>query len=94
MPILGTQPEAIHLAEDREEFSAVLTGAGLPAPRHGTASSFAEAREVAAEIGASSYLGVPDRNSAERQYARLEELGSHRDVFAELVRRPRERVGG
>ena len=49
---------------------------------------------VAAEIGAASYLGVPERNSAERQYARLEELGSHRDVFAELVRRPRERVGG
>ena len=49
--IVGTQPEAIHLAENREEFSAVLTGAGLPAPRHGTASSFAEAREVAAEIG-------------------------------------------
>jgi len=51
VPILGTQPEAIHLAEDREEFSAVLTGAELPAPRHGTASSFAEARDVAAEIG-------------------------------------------
>ncbi len=51
VPILGTQPEAIHLAEDREEFSAVLTAAGLPAPRHGTASSFAEARDVAAEIG-------------------------------------------
>ncbi len=51
VPILGTQPEAIHLAEDREEFSAVLAGAGLPAPRHGTASSFAEARDVAAEIG-------------------------------------------
>ncbi|HEY7100172.1 MAG TPA: carbamoyl-phosphate synthase large subunit, partial [Mycobacteriales bacterium] len=51
VPILGTQPEAIHLAEDREEFSAVLTGAGLPAPRHGTASSFAEARAVAADVG-------------------------------------------
>jgi carbamoyl-phosphate synthase large subunit len=50
VPILGTQPEAIHLAEDREEFSAVLTGAGLPAPRHGTASSFAEARAVAADV--------------------------------------------
>jgi carboxylate-amine ligase len=49
---------------------------------------------VAEEIGAASYLGVPEANSAERQYARLEELGSHRDVFAELVRRPRELVGG
>ncbi|MFL5917128.1 MAG: YbdK family carboxylate-amine ligase [Gaiellaceae bacterium] len=49
---------------------------------------------VAEEVGAASYLAVPDANSAERQYARLEGLGSHRDVFAELVRRPRELVGG
>jgi carboxylate-amine ligase len=49
---------------------------------------------VADEIGAAPYLAVPDANSAEHQYARLEELESHRDVFAELVRRPRELVGG
>jgi carboxylate-amine ligase len=49
---------------------------------------------AAEEIGAGPYLRLPERNAAERQYARLEELGSHRDVFAELVRRPRERVGG
>jgi carboxylate-amine ligase len=49
---------------------------------------------VAGEIGAAPYLAVPELNSTEWQYARLEELGSHRDVFAELVRRPRERVGG
>jgi carboxylate-amine ligase len=47
---------------------------------------------VAAEIGAAPYLTIPEANSAERQYARLSELESHRDVFAELVRRPRERV--
>ncbi|HYY03392.1 MAG TPA: YbdK family carboxylate-amine ligase [Gaiellaceae bacterium] len=47
---------------------------------------------VAAEIGAAAYLAIPEANAAERQYARLSELGSHRDVFAELVRRPRERV--
>ncbi len=46
---------------------------------------------VAGEIGAASYLDVPAANSAERQYARLEDLGSHRAVFAELVRVP-ERV--
>jgi carboxylate-amine ligase len=46
---------------------------------------------VADEIGASSFLSVPAANAAERQYARLEELGSHRDVFVELVRAP-ERV--
>jgi carboxylate-amine ligase len=49
---------------------------------------------MAEEIGAASYLAVPDANASERQYARLEQLGSHRDVFAELVRRPRELVGG
>jgi glutamate---cysteine ligase / carboxylate-amine ligase len=49
---------------------------------------------VAEEIGAAPYLAVPEANSAERQYARLEELESHRDVFAELVCRPRERIGG
>jgi carboxylate-amine ligase len=49
---------------------------------------------VAEEIGAAPYLALPEANSAERQYARLEELESHRNVFAELVRRPRERIGG
>src|SRR5881396_1708135 len=49
---------------------------------------------VAEEIGAAPYLAVPEANAAERQYERVAELGSHRDVFAELVRRPRERVGG
>jgi glutamate---cysteine ligase / carboxylate-amine ligase len=49
---------------------------------------------VAEEIGAAPYLTVPAANAAERQYERVAELGSHRDVFAELVRRPRERVGG
>jgi carboxylate-amine ligase len=46
---------------------------------------------VAGEIGAAPYLSVPAANAAERQYLRLEELGSHRDVFVELVRTP-ERV--
>jgi glutamate---cysteine ligase / carboxylate-amine ligase len=46
---------------------------------------------VAGEIGAAPYLAVPAANASERQYARLEELASHRAVFAELVRVP-ERV--
>jgi carboxylate-amine ligase len=49
---------------------------------------------VAEELGTAQYLRVPEANSAERQYTRLESLDSHRDVFAELVRRPRELVGG
>jgi carbamoyl-phosphate synthase large subunit len=51
VPIVGTSPEAIHLAEDRAEFGALLTRAELPAPRFGTAFSFEEARDIAAEIG-------------------------------------------
>jgi carbamoyl-phosphate synthase large subunit len=51
VPIAGTSPEAIDLAEDRGSFGRVLAAAGLPAPRHGTASSHREARDIAAEIG-------------------------------------------
>jgi carbamoyl-phosphate synthase large subunit len=51
VPIVGTSPEAIHLAEDRGAFGRVLAEAKLPAPRHGTAYSGEEAVEVAREIG-------------------------------------------
>ena len=51
VPIVGTRPEAIDLAEDRGRFGQVLINAGLPAPKFGTASSFDEAREIAATIG-------------------------------------------
>ncbi|HEY2166670.1 MAG TPA: carbamoyl-phosphate synthase large subunit [Jatrophihabitantaceae bacterium] len=51
VPVLGTQPEAIDLAEHRGAFGRVLAAAGLPAPKHGTATSFAEAKAVADEIG-------------------------------------------
>ena len=51
VPIIGTPPEAIHLAEERGAFGRVLAQAGLPAPKHGTATSFAEARAIADTIG-------------------------------------------
>jgi carbamoyl-phosphate synthase large subunit len=51
VPIVGTSPEAIHLAEDRGSFSAVLADADLVAPKHGTATSYEGARRIAAEIG-------------------------------------------
>ena len=51
VPIVGTRPEAIDLAEDRGRFGQVLLNAGLPAPKFGTATSFEEAREIAARIG-------------------------------------------
>ncbi|MDS1269469.1 carbamoyl-phosphate synthase large subunit [Lipingzhangella sp. LS1_29] len=51
VPVVGTTPDSIDLSEDRGAFGKVLAEAGLPAPRHGTARSFTEARHVAAEIG-------------------------------------------
>ena len=51
VPIVGTSPEAIHLAEERGAFGRVLAEAGLPAPKHGMASSYDEASSIAAEIG-------------------------------------------
>ncbi|ORI22591.1 carbamoyl-phosphate synthase large subunit [Rhodococcus sp. 1168] len=51
VPIVGTSPEAIDLAEDRGEFGRVLNEAGLPAPKFGTATTFDGARDIAARIG-------------------------------------------
>ncbi|MFB8893232.1 carbamoyl-phosphate synthase large subunit [Microbacterium plantarum] len=49
--ILGTQPAAIDLAEERELFSRLLDDAGLVAPRNGTAIDVEGAVEVAESIG-------------------------------------------
>ncbi len=51
VPIVGTSPEAIDLAEDRKEFGEVLVAAGLPAPKFGTATTFDGAKRIAGEIG-------------------------------------------
>jgi carbamoyl-phosphate synthase large subunit len=49
--ILGTSPDSIDLAEDRERFQTLIKKLGLVQPHNGTATSFEEARNVAAEIG-------------------------------------------
>ncbi|MEU8084958.1 carbamoyl-phosphate synthase large subunit [Micromonospora sp. NPDC049101] len=51
VPIVGTSPESIHLAEERGAFGAVLARAGLRAPAHGMATSYDEAKTIADEIG-------------------------------------------
>ncbi|MDN8605802.1 carbamoyl-phosphate synthase large subunit [Corynebacterium ureicelerivorans] len=51
VPVVGTSPKAIDLAEDRGEFGEVLSAANLPAPAYGTATTFEGAREVADRIG-------------------------------------------
>jgi len=49
--ILGTTPDSIDLAEDRQRFSQLLWDLGVPQPASGTAISRQEAREVAERIG-------------------------------------------
>jgi len=51
VPILGTTPESIDLAENRELFGEVLKKAEMNAPRYGTALSLEEAKEAAHRIG-------------------------------------------
>jgi carbamoyl-phosphate synthase large subunit len=51
IPILGTSPDAIDLAEDRRRFQELLQRLGLRQPENGTATSAAEADQVARRIG-------------------------------------------
>jgi len=51
IPILGTSPDAIDLAEDRQRFQQLLIKLGLLQPENGTATSAAEAEAVAQRIG-------------------------------------------
>jgi carbamoyl-phosphate synthase large subunit len=51
VPIIGTDPDNIDLAEDRKRFGKLLDDLGIPAPPNGTATSEAEAIEVARSLG-------------------------------------------
>jgi carbamoyl-phosphate synthase large subunit len=51
VPILGTAPESIDLAEDRHRFGALLRDLGIPAPDWGTAVSREEATAIAERVG-------------------------------------------
>jgi carbamoyl-phosphate synthase large subunit len=51
VPILGTDPENIDLAEDRKLFGRLLDELGIPTAPHGSATSVEEACEVARRIG-------------------------------------------
>ena len=51
VPIIGTSPESIDLAEDRERFARVLEELGLRSPESGTAMTVAQARQIAERIG-------------------------------------------
>ncbi len=51
VPIVGTSPESIDLAEDRKRFGKLLADLDIPQPPNGTAVSLEEARVIAADIG-------------------------------------------
>lgn len=51
VPILGTSPDAIDLAEDRDRFKLLVEQIGLRQPENGIAHSAEEAREIAETIG-------------------------------------------
>ena len=50
VPVIGTSPDSIDLAEDRKRFGALLRELGIPQPDNGTATTIAEAREIAEKI--------------------------------------------
>src|SRR5947199_8279895 len=51
MPIIGTDPSNIDLAEDRKLFGKLLDELGIPCPANGAATSVEEACEAARRIG-------------------------------------------
>jgi carbamoyl-phosphate synthase large subunit len=51
VPIIGTSPESIDLAEDRKQFGKLLEDLQIPQPRGGTATSVEQALAVAEQIG-------------------------------------------
>ncbi len=51
VPIIGTSPESIDLAEDRKRFGKLLAEINIPQPINGTAVTIEEAKRVAASIG-------------------------------------------
>jgi carbamoyl-phosphate synthase large subunit len=51
VPIIGTSPESIDLAEDRKHFGKLLADLGIPQPENGAATDVHEALEIAARIG-------------------------------------------
>ncbi|MEU6828327.1 carbamoyl-phosphate synthase large subunit [Nocardia beijingensis] len=95
VPVVGTSAAAIDLAEDRGEFGDVLVAAGLPAPKYGTATTFAQARRIANDIGypvlvrPSYVLGgrgmeiVYDENSLEGYISRATELSPEHPVLVD-----------
>ncbi|MFN9215580.1 MAG: carbamoyl-phosphate synthase large subunit [Gemmatimonadota bacterium] len=95
VPILGTSPDAIDVAEDRERFEAIARELGIAQPPNGLARSQAEAAAIAARIGypvlvrPSYVLGgrameiVPDARALEDYFARAVVVSEDRPVLVD-----------
>ncbi len=93
VPVIGTSPESIDLAEDRQRFGDLMAELGIPMPNHGTAMSVAEAEEVAEKIGypvlvrPSYVLGgramaiIYDKKALEKYVSSAEDLSPERPVL-------------
>ena len=105
VPILGTSPESIDLAEDRDRFKALIERLKLRQPRSGIARSGAEARAIAVEIGfpvvirPSYVLGgrameiVHDETQLARYIAEAVVVSGKSPVLIELLSARRDRGG-
>ena len=76
VPILGTSPESIDLAEDRKRFQQVLHKLGLRQPPNGTATSVEEALEAAQRIGYPVLVRPSLRAGRARDADRLQRRGA------------------
>ena len=81
VPILGTSPRAIDLAEDREEFGKVLEAAQCPAPAHDTAHTPEQVIAVAEKVGY-PVLVRPSFVLGGRGMAIINDEGALRDYLA------------
>src|SRR5438046_8086741 len=85
VPILGTPPDSIDVAEDRERFEALARRLGVTQPANGTARSVAEAVKVAQRIGY-PVLVRPSYVLGGRAMEIVYDDGSLRDYFATAAR--------
>jgi carbamoyl-phosphate synthase large subunit len=85
VPILGTPPDSIDIAEDRERFEALADRLGVTQPANGTARSVEEAVKVAERIGF-PVLVRPSYVLGGRAMEIVYDQGSLRDYFEKAAR--------
>jgi carbamoyl-phosphate synthase large subunit len=90
VPILGTSPDAIDVAEDRRRFDKIVRQLGLKQPPNGTATSVDEAVEAASKIGY-PVLVRPSYVLGGRAMQIVYDVDSLRDYFATAARVSEER---